>query len=110
MNEKNWAMLIHLSIFSGYLVPFAGLVVPILIWQLKKNEFPSIDAHGKMVMNFILSMLIYGVICFALCFVFIGFPLLFALSIAGIVLPIIGAIKANDGILWNYPLMIQFFK
>ncbi|MEZ6095926.1 MAG: DUF4870 domain-containing protein [Pirellulaceae bacterium] len=38
----------------------------------------------------------------------IGFPLLLALAIAAVVLPIIGAIKANDGIAWKYPGTISF--
>ena len=58
---RNWAMFLHLSLLSGFLIPFAGLIAPIVIWQLKKEEMPEIDAHGKMVANFILSMLIYGV-------------------------------------------------
>lgn len=110
MNERNWCMLIHFSVFAGYLAPIAGLIVPIVLWQMKKNEWPSVDAHGKMVLNFILSSLLYGLVCFALSFVLIGIPMLFALSIACIVLPIIGGIKANNGILWQYPGVISFVK
>ncbi|MEQ1904162.1 MAG: DUF4870 domain-containing protein, partial [Pirellulaceae bacterium] len=51
-NTRTWAMILHLSVFAGYLVPMAGLLAPILIWQLKKNEMPELDAHGKMVLNF----------------------------------------------------------
>jgi uncharacterized Tic20 family protein len=59
-NSQTWAMLIHFSVFLGYVVPFAGLIAPILIWQLKKNEFPEIEAHGKMVLSSLISMLIYS--------------------------------------------------
>ncbi|MFV0391752.1 MAG: DUF4870 domain-containing protein [Paludibacteraceae bacterium] len=27
-----------------------------------------------------------------------------------IIFTIIGALKANDGVVWNYPLSIKFFK
>ena len=108
MNERTYCMLIHFSVFAVYAVPIAGLIVPIVLWQLKKNEMPSVDAHGKMVINVILSFILYGVVFIALTFVLIGIPLLIALSIAGIVLPIIGGIKANDGVLWQYPLVINF--
>ncbi len=110
MNERTWCMLIHFSVFAGYLAPVAGLIVPIVLWQIKKNEIPAADAHGKMVVNFIFSALLYGLICFALTFVLIGIPLLFLLSIACIILPIIGGIKANAGELWQYPLVINFIK
>ena len=33
-----------------------------------------------------------------------------ALSVACIVLPIIGGIKANAGEFWQYPLVINFLK
>ncbi len=110
MNEKTYCMLIHFSVFAGYAVPIAGLIVPIVLWQLKKNEMPSVDAHGKMVLNFILSSLLYAVVFSALIFVLIGIPLLIALTIACIVLPIIGGIKANDGVVWQYPLIINFIN
>jgi hypothetical protein len=35
-----------------------SLIAPIIIWQLKKNEFPELDAHGKVVVNWIISVLI----------------------------------------------------
>jgi uncharacterized protein len=106
-----WAMLLHLSQLAGYfLVPLAGLIAPVVIWQLKKTELPGIDAHGKVVMNWILSALIYGMVCFALCFAFVGAPLFMVLGILAIVFPVIGGIKANNGELWEYPLSIPFFK
>ena len=69
MNEKTYCMLIHFSVFAGYAVPIAGLIVPIVLWQLKKNEMPSVDAHGKMVLNFILIFLALrgGFLCAHLC-------------------------------------------
>lgn len=107
---RQWAMLVHLSQF-GYLVfPLAGIVLPILLWQLKKNELPGIDAHGRVVLNWSISVIIYAIICIPLIFLFIGIPLIAIVAIAAIVFPIIGAIKANDGVLWKYPASIQFFS
>lgn len=103
-----WAMLLHFSIFLGYIVPVAGLVAPILIWQIKKHELPGIEVHGRNVLNFIISMLFYSIIAILLCFFVIGFALLPILGLIGIVFPIIGGIKANDGIAWSYPMMIKF--
>jgi uncharacterized protein len=107
---RQWAMFLHLSLLAGFLVPFAGLIVPIVIWQLKKEELPGIDVHGKVVVNWIISGIIYMIASGLLIFVLIGIPLLIALCIVGVVFPIIGAIKANDGIVWKYPLTITFLK
>ncbi len=103
-----WAMLLHFSIFLGCIVPVAGLIAPILIWQIKKHDLPGIEVHGRNVVNFIISMLLYSIIAILLCFFMIGFALLPVLGLIGIVFPIIGGIKANDGEAWSYPMMIRF--
>ncbi len=108
--EKNWVLGLHLSQFAGYVIPGFGLILPILIWQLKKAELPVLDPHGKVVANWLLSALIYGVCCVPLFFVGIGIVLLPVLLVLGIVFPIIGTIKAGEGIVWRYPLSIDFFK
>lgn len=107
---QQWAMFIHLSQFAGFLVPFAGFVLPIVLWQMKKECLPGVDVHGKIVTNWIVSALIYGVISGVLCFLMIGFLFIAILAVLGIVYPIIGAIKANNGEAWPYPLSIRFFK
>ena len=105
-----WSMFIHLSQFCGYLIPLAGLIVPIVLWQVKKNESEIIDKHGRIVVNWIISELIYGLVFVVLVFVLIGIPLLIALGILSIVFPIIGGVKANNGEIWPYPLSIKFFR
>ena len=108
--EKQMGMFLHLAQLANLLIPIAGVIVPIVIWQTKKDKIPGIDAHGKMVVNFMISCVIYFIISFILAFVIIGFLGLIALMIIGIVFPIIGGIKANNGELWEYPLTIKFLK
>jgi uncharacterized protein len=105
-----WAMFIHLSQLLNYAMPLAGVVVPIVLWQWKKNELPGIDVHGKIVTNWVISALIYAAVCGLLTIVVIGLPLLIVLVVLAIAFPIIGGIKANNGEVWKYPLSIQFFK
>ncbi|MDN7124371.1 DUF4870 domain-containing protein [Pseudidiomarina sp. 1APP75-32.1] len=108
--DRTYAMLLHLSQFAGYLIPFAGLIVPLVMWLSKKDTNPYIDAHGKVVFNWIISAFIWGIISVILSFVVIGIFLLIALGICHIIFAIMGAIRANDGIVQNYPLTIKFFK
>jgi uncharacterized protein len=103
-------MLLHFSVFAGYIVPIAGLIAPVVIWQIKKNEYPELDEHGKAVVNFIISLVIYSLISAVLVIVLIGVPLLLALAAIGIIFPIIGGIKANNGELWRYPLTLNIIK
>ncbi|MCA9133268.1 MAG: DUF4870 domain-containing protein [Planctomycetales bacterium] len=107
---NTWAMILHLSLLAGYAIPLAGLLAPILIWQLKKEEMPELDAHGKMAANFIITMIVYSLIAGVLVFLVIGIFLLLALAAVGVIFPIIAAIKANDGVLWKYPLVVQWLK
>ena len=107
---RQWAMFLHLSQLAGFLIPLAGLVIPIVIWQIKKSELPGIDAHGKIVVNWIISEIIYLLVCLLLTFVLIGVPLLIAVGALGILFPIIGAIKANNGQVWRYPFSITVLR
>ncbi|CAN5526601.1 DUF4870 domain-containing protein [soil metagenome] len=108
--QKQTGMFLHLSQLLNFIVPFGGVIAPILIWQMKKDEMPTLDAHGKMVANWMISALIYGAVSLVLTFVLIGILGFIALGIMGIVFPIIGGIKANNGEFWEYPLTIKFLK
>ncbi len=107
---NQWAMFVHFSILAGFIVPFAGLVLPIVLWQLKKDEFPSVDAHGKVVVNWLISAIIYMLVCLVLVLIIIGWFGLVAISVATLVFAIVGGIKANEGVVWEYPLSIRFLK
>jgi uncharacterized Tic20 family protein len=82
----------------------------VVLWQLKKHDHPMIDAHGKNVANWLLSLLIYGAVACVLVFLLIGIPLLWLLGILNIVFAIVGGIKANDGVVWAYPFTIRFLS
>lgn len=108
--QKQMGMFLHLSQLLNFIIPFGGVIAPIVLWQLKKDEIPGLDAHGKMVANWLISSLIYGVVSGILCLIVIGFLGLMALAVMSVVFPIIAGIKANKGELWEYPLTIKFLK
>ena len=85
-DANTWAMLLHLSQFCGYIAPLAGLVVPIVLWQVKKGDSEIIDRHGRIVANWIISELIYWAISAALVFVFVGIPLAIAVGVVVLLL------------------------
>ncbi len=105
-----WAMLLHFSQFAGVLLPLGGLIVPIVLWQVKKSELPEIDEHGKNVVNWIISSLIYLAASIPLALIGIGIPLAMVVAVLMVAFPIVGGIKANSGEVWKYPLSISFFK
>lgn len=108
--EKQMGMFIHLSQLANLIIPPVGLIAPIVLWQMKKDEMPALDRHGKMITNWLISSLIYGVVSGVLVLLIFGIFLLIALGLLGIIFPIVGAIKANNGEYWEYPLTIKFLK
>jgi len=110
MQERQWALICDLSALSGYIIPFGHLIVPIIIWSMKKDEMPMVDEHGKEVINFQISMTIWMIVSAMLIILLIGIPLLIVLAILQVVFVVIGAVKADSGQLYKYPLSIQFIK
>jgi uncharacterized Tic20 family protein len=109
--EQNmWAMFCHLSIFIGFVIPFGNVIAPLIIWLIKKDEFPLVDDQGKEVLNFQISVTIYFIASIILIFILVGIPLLIALGVFVLITTVIGAIKANEGIKYRYPLTIKFLN
>jgi len=108
--DYSMGMLCHLLSFCGYLVPVGNIVGPLVLWLTKKDEDAFLDATGKEVLNFQISMTIYTIICGLLMIVVIGIFLLPIVLIANIVYTIIGAIKANEGKVYQYPFTMRFLK
>ena len=110
-------MLCHLSALAGFIIPFGNILGPLLVWQIKKNEIPSVDVHGKAALNFQLTVLIAVLVGFAvalvLSFIRVGvllFPIVILIGLAGLVFAIIAGIKANNGEEYKYPYSLQLVK
>lgn len=104
-DARKWAVMMHFSL----LVPFVGLIAPYVIWQVKRDDHPALDEHGRNAVNWALSYLIYFSGCVVLTAILIGVPLLIACLALGIAFPIIAGLRANDDKVWRYPLAIRFF-
>ena len=112
-DARMWAMFCHLSglaVFTS--VPFANVIAPLIIWQVKKDEHPYVDRHGKEALNFQISMAIYGLVVFISGFATCGLTWLAGLPLllADLVVIIIAGVKANNNEPFEYPLCIRFFK
>jgi len=110
MEVNQFCMLMHLSQYSGFIIPYAGLGVPIVMWVLNKDKSDVIDQHGKNILNWIISSTIYLFASLILTFLVIGIFTLIALIICYFIFTIIGAVKASNGEMYKYPLTITFVK
>ncbi|MFZ5643513.1 MAG: DUF4870 domain-containing protein [Bacillota bacterium] len=108
--ENNWAMFCHLGGLCGYFIPFGNIIVPLVLWLIKKEEYLAVNYHGREALNFNISITIYALVGALLCLILIGFVFLFVLAVFQIVLIIIATIEANKGNHYRYPLTIRFIK
>jgi hypothetical protein len=104
-DEKLWIVLVHLSVFMG-----VGLLLPLIVYLVKKDESPAVRHHAAQALNFHISLVLYGLACIPLTFVLIGIPLLLALSAATLVFAIIAAVKGANGEAYRYPIALPFVK
>ena len=109
-DAKMWAMLCHLGGIAGALFPFGNVILPLIFWQIKKDEFPFVDDQGKEALNFQISISIYALATIPLFCIVIGPFVLGAVSIFSLVMLIIAAIKANNGEKYRYPLCLRLIK
>jgi hypothetical protein len=115
---RMWNMLCHLSALAACVgIPFGNILGPLIVWQLKKNEFPSVDIHGKAALNFQISVTIVLFCGIAAAFVlhffcigFLLFPIVGLIGLAAMVFAIIAGIKANNGEDYKYPWSLELVK
>ena len=112
---RRWITILHLSALAGFVLVGLGQILgPLIVWLLKKNDVPGLDAAGKEVMNFQISWTIWWLLSWT--FFAIGwclvFPLIvpFVLLAAWVLMGANGAIKASNGMEPRFPLTIRFFN
>lgn len=112
MKKDNQLLIMtHLSQLLSLATGFLGFLVPLVIWIIKKDEIEKMDMHGKAILNFQLSMIIYAVICVPLIFLFgLGVIGLIIIGILVLIFPIINALKVDKNEAPHYPFSIVFLK
>ena len=109
-DEKQWAMFAHLSALLNFLVPFGGIIAPIVIWQMKKDDMPLVVDQAKEYVNFQITVSIVALLLIPTIFLGFGIRLLPALCIFFVVFCIIAGLKANEGIRYRYPFTLRLIK
>ncbi len=102
-------VLTHLSQLITLVTGFGSLLLPLVLWLTQKEKVYQMDTHGKNIINFQLSLIVYCIICVPLILLFglglLGFAVLGVISI---IFPIINAIRASRGEAPTYPLSLNF--
>ena len=120
--ERTWAMMAHLSALLGGLLTasfgrgWGCFVGPLVIWLVKKDTMPFVNDQAKEALNFnitvalaTLVLLILSIITFGIGLI-IASPLWVIIGIAWLVLTIVAAMKANEGVSYRYPFALRLIK
>ena len=101
-DTRNWAMFAHLSgALAQFLLPTMGFLGPLVILVVRQDD-KVVQWHAYQALFFQLAMTIVAWVAGASCVLF--FVVFFA-WIAGIVVPILAAVKVNNNEPWEgYPL------
>lgn len=109
--DKQLLVITHLSQLVTLVTGFGSLIVPLILWATQKEKVVQMDTHGKNIINFQLSLIVYAIICVPLILLFgLGLLGFVVLGIVAIIFPIINAIKTNNGETPTYPLSFNFIS
>jgi uncharacterized Tic20 family protein len=120
--EKKWALFAHLSILVGGLVTFGwaasfgSFIGPLIIWLIQKDKMPFVADQAKEALNFGITLTLACFVLLMLTIFSLGLgalitiPAFMAIGIAALVLVIIAAIKANEGVAYRYPVALRLVK
>ncbi|MEN1926952.1 DUF4870 domain-containing protein [Luteimonas sp. MJ146] len=116
--ERQWAMFAHLSALLGLVTGGLGCFLgPLVIWLVKRETMPFVDDQGKEALNFNITvfgvsviLMIIGTILMVILIGFLFYLMVFAIGVFWLVITIIAAIKANEGVRYRYPFAIRLIK
>ncbi len=108
--EKQWGMFTHLAALATFVIPFGGIIGPLIIYLSKKDEYEFVNDQGKEVLNFQITWAIILSISALMIIVGIGYLLLIGFGIAWLILVIVASVAASNGQYYRYPLTIRFIQ
>jgi uncharacterized Tic20 family protein len=109
-DERFWGMFAHLAALAGCILPFGNILGPLLVFLLKREQSAFVAAHAKEALNFNITVAIGAAVCLLLLQISIGILMAAVLAIFWLVMTIIAALKANEGLPYRYPFTVRLIK
>jgi len=105
--QRNWAMLAHLSALLAFATVIGGIIAPLIIWLIRKDDMSFAAAQAKEALNFQITVYLIALALWLTFITVILIPiavlLLILLAIVDIVLIIVAAVKVSEGFPYRYP-------
>jgi uncharacterized Tic20 family protein len=102
-DERVLAILSHILA----ILPGVGILGPLVIYLVKKNDSPFVAANAKESLNFQLTIILLYII---LLITLIGVLLFWVVGILNIILVIIATIKASENRIYRYPISMRLIR
>jgi uncharacterized Tic20 family protein len=112
-DDRNLALIAHLSGLAGVLgAGMIGFLGPLIIYLLKKDTSPYVEAQAKEALNFQITLLLISIPCFFLVAISCGtlFPLIFLPMTLQVIFGIIAALAVRDGSHYRYPFNFRLLQ
>jgi uncharacterized Tic20 family protein len=109
-DERTWGMIAHLAALAGFVVPLGNILGPLVVWLLKREHSVFVATEAKEALNFNITLAIGAVICFILVQLSIGVLFAAVLAVFWLVMTIVAALKANEGVAYRYPFSLRLVK
>ena len=101
-DEKTLAIVMHVFGLIGL-----AIIGPLIVWLMKKDQSPYLDAQGRELLNFQISYMVYAFVAFLSMFLFIGVILLPVVIIAALIFTIIGIVRSTEGQVYRFPYIFR---
>jgi len=108
--ERDWAMIAHLSALIFLVSVIGGMLAPLIIWMLRKDDMAFAADQAKEALNFQITCFLLGIVCWVLMLVIVGFLLLAILCVVDVVLSIVAAMKVSEGKVYRYPFNFRLIR
>ncbi len=109
--ERQWALLAHLSGLIASMLGGLAFVGPLIVWLIKKDQSAFIADQAKEALNFQIAVTIALLVSFAIgAATCVGFLLVPVVGVGSLVFAIIAAMEANKGVAYRYPYTIRLIN
>lgn len=91
---------------------FTSWIAPLVIYLISKSDPNAAFAtdNARESLNFQITVFIAFFVCFILAFLVIGVFLIWIVMLANLILCIMAAVKASNGVAYRYPMTIRLIK
>ena len=104
--ERLLALLSHILA----IVPGIGILGPLVIYLVKKNESPFVRDNALESLNFQLTIILLYILAGILVLALIGIFLFWVIGIMNAVLVIVATVRASEGQVYRYPVSLRLVK